>query len=300
MTITKPGVYADIPMPEYHGQLTDTPSISSSGLRTIENGSPAEYYAYSYLNPEPEEKSTPAMNLGKVAHALLLGEDHFGSHFVISPFDDFRKKEAREWRDNETRTIITNAHLTTVHKMATVLKADPLIEAGVLQGEIEKTIVWKDEETGVWLKSRPDVLPHDDWCADYKTAADVRPYKLTQSIMDYGYHMQVALVAEGLAALGRPVPTNFVLLFQCTKPPYSVQPVKVGWELVKWGAQQNRRAIRRFAECLEKGEWPQPEQQFGDFFGPDWFHKRMEDEESAGALPKAPAWVEKAKRMEPA
>ena len=256
--ITEPGIYLT-PMEWYHQQLTIGPSISSSGLRTIESQSAAHYFAGSYLNPDAEKVDTTPFRIGKASHSLLLGDEVFEEHFVISPYDEFRTNEAKAWRGaaNEAGLVVLkNAEYARILQMRDVLMREPLIKDGLLDGEAERSIVWRDEETGVWLKARPDVLPKAGWVVDYKTTADAHPRAVERSIWNYGYHMQLALVAEGLAALGMEIPREFAFVFQESKAPYAVTIQPLPLEAVWAGAKQNRTAIRQFAQCLSEGVWP--------------------------------------------
>jgi hypothetical protein len=300
--ITEPGVYADVPMEIYHGQLTDTPSISSSGLRTIESQTPAHYYAGSYLNPNAEQEESKALNIGRAAHSLLLGDEPFHKHFVVSPFPDFRKKEAREWRDEKMEqgfTILTAAQYQQILAMKKVLEQEPLVKAGLLKGAVEYTFVWKDEKTGIWLKSRIDLIPHQAYLIDYKSTVSAAPFKIQKSNIDYRYFSQLALGTEGLIQLGLmpKQPLTWLLLFQEKSPPYSVVPQEIEEDFIWRGAQLNRRALDTFAECLEKDEWPSwdlpPVLRV-----PDWMHEKLQREEDSNLLPEPPEWLNALKEVQ--
>lgn len=320
--ITAPGIYSGISMADYHNQLTPSPSISSSGLRTIETKSPEHFWEGSYLNPEREPIDTDALRLGKIAHAFVLGEDHFSELFAECPFNDWAVNEkvgGIEYKakipkgfDPETdaepagvrfkplwkqeqlaagKTIIMPKDRERAEAMAARIVKDQFVREGLFNGPIEQTIVWEDQETGVWLKARPDVIPHDSWYPDYKTIADLRAYKRSQAIMDYAIYQQAALVAEGLGALGQPIPTTYVLVFQEKTPPYAVIHEELDPELVARGIQINRRAIRKFAACLEQDEWPSMEQPRTPYRGPGYFHERCQQEEATGELPRLDGWA---------
>lgn len=297
--ISKPGIYSGIPIEEYHEQLTVGPSISSSGLRSILSKSPAHYFWNSYLNDqrEPDEDAPKLQDkrtfaFGKAAHAMILGDDYFDEHFVVSPYSDFRKAAAQEFRDTEQRTIIKQEWVPQIKQMRNILLEEPVVIAGALQGEVEYSIVWQDKETGVWKKARPDVMPHDDWVVDYKTTANIFERQRRNSIVEYGYHMQMAMIAEGLAAVGRPIPANFVLIFQEKDAPFSVVSERLSWELIRIGAMQNREATQIFRKCLNEDDWPGPEQPSSDYGGPEWFQERMRVLEDNKLIPEPPAWVE--------
>lgn len=285
--IDKPGVY-EIDMETYHGDCCVGPSISSSGLRDIESKTPAHYFAHSYLNPHRVEKSSSGFALGSAAHTLILGDEEFAKRHIISPFDSFRTKEAKLWRDDMERAgkvILTADQIETVKAMASELQRHPLIRQGILEGEVEKSLIWTDPETGVWLKARPDTLPREGWLVDYKTTTDASDRAIDRTISDYGYHMQLALAAEGMAELGLGMPSTFALIFQETSAPFAVRVVEIDPDFIFRGAQQNRRAIRTFWSCVDTGEWPAYAGE-KTATAPHWLEDRLSKQEDAEELPK--------------
>lgn len=290
--IKAPGAYR-IPMVWYHSNCCAGPSISSSGLRKIENESPAHYWAFSYLNPHAfPEPDKQALGFGRAAHCLLLGGESFKKHYAVRPskWKDWRTNDAKEWRDKQIeagRTVITEADLTTIKLMSAVLKRHPILEAAnLLSGQIEASLIWQDRETGVWLKARPDVIPEFDGVAsDYKSATAAQPNDCRKAIWKFGYHMQLALIAEGYEAIfGRPL-ENFLLVFQEYRPPFNVMPVEIDADAIYWGRCQNRRAIRTFADCLDKGEWPGYADEIAVSSLPEWYTNRLAEEQTNGLLP---------------
>lgn len=285
--ISAPGVYA-LPIEIYHGQPTVGPSISSSGLRTIWSQSPAHYYVDSALNPErAPPKDRPAFALGRLAHKLLLeGSDGLADEFVTRPdqWADWRTKAAQEWRDEMIaagKTVITDADLAAVTGMAESLARHPLVEHGILDGFVERSLIWKDATTGVWLKSRPDVVPRASGVfSDLKTTVSVADGALERSLADYGYHMQAALVGMASeAVLGRPM-EEFALVWVEKAPPHCVRiTVLTGADLER-GRMQLRRAIDQFAECVETGVWPGPggDRRDAEYLQlPAWAAKRIDE-----------------------
>lgn len=259
--ITENGVY-DIAIEEYHHdpKLCDGPSVSSSALRTMMTETPAHYWAYSPLNPNrfPDE-STKALDIGKAAHCLTLGEPEFAKYFVVSPFDDFRKGEARAWRDAETRTILKAHEFEEVQILAAVQKRSAQCMRAFQEGEPEKSLVWKDEETGIWLKARPDWLPRDPakrFTTEFKTALTIEPNKMSNAAFAYGYHLQVALIVDGIREVMGVDPIGVALVCQEKAPPYLVELRLFTPEQIEDGRQQYRHALKIFADCLKRNDWP--------------------------------------------
>lgn len=264
--ISKPGIYSGVPLAVYHGaDLCDGPSISSSGLRTIFTDSPAHYFAYSPYNPDSEEQEeTAALTIGRAAHHLLLGEDDFSTLFIMRP----EKLAGMPWQGNRTvckawvqeqeaagRTVLKPDDIKTIRRMAKSLAAHPLIAAGILNGLIEQTMVWKDKETGIWLKSRPDAIPNDSGdYADLKTTADIG-FKLDRSIGTYRYDMQAALVGRGSRETLGVEMTSFSFVFAEKSVPHTIDVLTLHHEDIQSADKDIQVALQVFARCMETGKW---------------------------------------------
>ncbi|MDP2358689.1 MAG: PD-(D/E)XK nuclease-like domain-containing protein [Beijerinckiaceae bacterium] len=292
--VSVPGVY-DMPIEIYHSDICEGPSISSSGLRLIEDKSPLHYWDTSPLNPDREpQQDKPYFNLGRAVHTLCLGEDGFATNYVVRPeeFSDWRTNAAKAWRATQIeagRTVLKPEDKITIKGIADRLKAHPLVRGGILSGEIERSLIWKDAETDVWLKSRPDVLPYGgELVADLKTCAAADADSTRRSINDYGYHMQLALCGIGMkAVLDRDISDNdYALIFAETKRPFAINVKPIGAEAIVYGRMQLRRALRKFADCFRKKEWPGFDDDMITAGLPAWRVKQLEAEATNGMLPK--------------
>lgn len=283
--IGKPGVYR-LSLAEYHGQPTSGPSISSSGLRRIFKQSPAHFWAHSSLNPDRvEDEETQALLLGRAAHHLLLGEDDFSTLFIARPdcWDSWRSKDAKRWKEQQEadgRTCLLPGQLEQIRGMARSLAKHPLIQAGILNGEIEQSLIWKDKETDIWCKARPDAVPNDSGdFADLKTTTSVRDEALQRCIADFGYHQQGALITNGYTAITGNKATSFSLVFVEKEPPFCVRVVTLRDDDLARGERQNNAALRIFARCLETNEWPGPGRADAEYLGlPPWEQTRIDYE----------------------
>lgn len=289
--ISVPGCYAGLPIELYHGDCTDGPGISSSGLRTIESKTPLHYWVNSYLNPErldPEPKEH--FVFGNAAHTLLLSETGFKEKFVIRPsqWKDWRKDAAKEWRDEQQaagKGVLVPDDIKIIRHIANQLAADPLVASGILRGAIEHSLIWKDKPTGVWLRARPDVIPSADGVlVDLKTTADASPDAVQRAVLNLGYAMQGSLAGMGMAAALGTKMTDFVLVWLEKKPPYAVRVSPVDNEWIYWAGRQLRRAIDTFARCIETNNWPGYQGE-AEISMPQWLRSRFEDEDKHGLIP---------------
>ncbi len=281
--ISTPGVYAGVPMDAYHcGRLCAGPSISSSGLRTIfdPKRGPMFYWMNSPLNPnrlEPEEKE--AFTLGRAAHHLVLGEDRFNRYYVARPeklngtFWNSNRTDCKDWLQHcrdQGLTVLTPGQIDSIRGMAGLLpwqkdfedsglKNSAVVRAGALSGLVEHTIVGKDQETGVYLLSRPDAIPlHSTDFADFKTSAGVDYDSLRRTVDDYRYDLQAVLADICLQQAAGLKFTSFGFIFAMKKPPHAIEIVELKDVDLEEAVKDIRTAIRTFARCLESGRWPGP------------------------------------------
>lgn len=267
--ITKAGVY-DLDIDLYHSQKCCAgPSVSSSALRKVLLECPARFYAYSDINPDPYEKETSkAFGFGKAAHALMLGEPRFETFFFVSPHEVFNKNPGKAWHDdwkaqveagNETRQLVRPSEMKIVERMVKAQRADPEVLNAFVEGAPEKSIIWQDEETGVFLKARPDWLPHkpaERLTTEYKTTVTCQPRKLSAAVFQYGYEMQAALCLDAIETVMGVTPKGMAHIVQEKDAPYLVELKLFTPEQINFGRLKYRKAVRIFADCLHTGKWP--------------------------------------------
>jgi hypothetical protein len=275
--ISEPGMYRGIHMFDYHrGDICDGPSVSSSGFKAAAK-SLAHFWDTSPLNKNraDDEDDKEVFILGRAVHHLFLGEPHFAKLFCVRPgFQKTGKRwtsasqECRDWEAEQIRarrTILTPAMATAIEGMAKSLHGYPYFRQGVLHGWIERSLFWKDAETGLWLKSRPDVIPNADLdVVDLKTIDDITDAGISHAIGKFGYYQQGALIYEAFQkALGVQV-NSFQLLFVEKKRPYCCRLVPLKDDDLVRGHDMNHIMLRRIARGLKTGEWPGPGAQRGD------------------------------------
>jgi len=286
--ITEPGAYLGMPMEVYHGQPCDGLSVSSSNLRTVYIESPKHYWNGSHFNPNRKEfKQTEPIILGRAAHHLLLGEGDFGKYFAMRPD---KAPDGREWHGSnksclqweadralEGLTIIKGEQIEWIRGMSVSLAAEPIVRGGILNGYTEVSMFWKDEETGIWLKSRPDNIPNDSGdSADLKCVADVSSDGISRALGERGYNQQAAMVREGMKKTLDIEMQHFTLVYVEQKPPHCVRfdeihPLDIvggkdpfTGEIIVGGHDENHAALRLIKRCVERNEWPGPKAPAGD------------------------------------
>lgn len=296
--ITAPGAYPGIDTLDYHRNpdLLPGPSISSSGLKTIMSKSPRHFWWNSPLNPErPAENDASHFAMGKAAHDLLLLSERWPECYHVLPAGfSWASSRTKNFTDDqlaalaareEGKVLLKADEAETVEAMAAALRANPFAAAALSNGESEVTLAWQDEETGVWLRARPDFLPNvvrgtGDTRAvpDLKTAADASPRAFQRAIANFGYHQSAALYADGIKAVFGLHPTHWVHVVMEKEPPHVVALYELPGEDIERGRWLNRKAIRRFADCLSADKWPGYSDDVSACGLPGWERKVIDDD----------------------
>lgn len=278
--ISAPGIYAGISLDDYHGKtdLLDGPSVSKSALKWLapsHGGSPKAFWGRWKWNPHHvEQETTKALDFGKAAHCLLLGDEVFSERFVVRPAhrpDDMGlpEKERRQWnanandckdflKDAEDRglIVITPDQFDRIRRMHADASAYPLVKDGILNGRIERSLLWKDPKTGIWLRARPDALPNADGVyADLKTAGKFDEDFLERQIFDAGYYLQAAMTRMVCRGLGLPFET-FVLLYVLNDDVPDTAHVEIDRFDIDRGERVVRWCLDTIRHCLDASEWP--------------------------------------------
>jgi hypothetical protein len=257
----------DIPIEVYHA---DRSCVSSTGLKEILR-SPAHYQAYL----TSERKETPALFLGTAIHAKLLEPALFDETYVIAPVGDKRAKEYKEFEiANANKKILTPEQAEIIEGIATSVSMHTSASALLRAGLVEHSIIWQDEETGIWLKIRPDCLCVDfdtGICLDVKSTDDASHGAFLRSCINYNYDLSAALYVEGLRNTFR---RDFDFCFLATEKnkPYGVALYGASEDMLSRGERRVRQALRLLKQCRDNDEWPcyQPDGGYEVLEWPRW------------------------------
>lgn len=272
--ITVRGTYNGISLEDYHSKrdLFDGPSVSKSALKWLlptHGGSPKAFWGRWKWNPNHiKQESSAALDFGKAAHCLLLGDEVFEENFVVRPETyENDKGEWKPWSANSnackdwlarhsSKTIITPEQIERIKRIHADASTNEMVQLGVLNGRVERTMCVQDKETGIWLKVRPDAMPHADGVfADLKTTSKLDEDFLERQIFDAGYYLQAAMIRMVCRELGIPFET-FVLVYVLNDDVPDTAHVEMSVHAIDRGERAIRWCLRTIRECLDRGEWP--------------------------------------------
>lgn len=314
-TITEAGAYR-MSMTHYHGQtVCPGVSVSSTGIRKAALQSPLAFWKTSDLNPDryPPKEESDALILGKAAHCLILGDEVFAENFAYVPEDAPKRPTSVQvanferdgkwsaaaaeggpwWAAFEIeaagRSLLTAEQVTKIGYMAENLQALPEAREALIGDLTEISMIWQDEQTGLWVKSRPDCIPSNgvDF-GDLKTfspkGADLM-LSAMRAVTDHGYAVQMAMAVEGAERIFGTSATRCALIFIQTTEPYEPVPLMLDEDAIHWGRVLFRDGLNKIAHGLKAGEWPGRAKGFTTYSFPPSLLHRFGEQQMNGDLP---------------
>jgi hypothetical protein len=208
------------------------------------------------------KEPTPSMGFGSLVDTLLLEESEFESRYVISPFADYRKKEAQEWKAEMAlrgSQIVTESQLADAHDACEAVR-NHHCAASLLDGARSQVAFRYNTKHGMASKGLIDIVPTDETVlVDLKTCApsaleDLR--SLQKHIYKFQYHIQAGSYLDGWNIASGEERTKFKFIFVTNAAPYLVAVIELPFAAILLGAEQYRSGVAQFADCLERNKWP--------------------------------------------
>jgi exodeoxyribonuclease VIII len=217
----------DLSNEDYHSRKE---FISRSALMDFDK-SPYTYWA-KHLNPDrPKKDATSSMILGSAFHTLALEPKLFDDQYIMKPAPMLLKdvgreayniyKNAVEYIETCGKIVLSTDEYNNLGFMLLKLQANKDAMHLIRDAHIENSFFWKDEHSGLLLKARPDIL-HDNMIVDLKTTSNASPRHFQREMVDYGYHIQFAMIRDAVEIIeGRRI-NNCINIVIETKYPYNM------------------------------------------------------------------------------
>lgn len=268
------GIHADIPNEAYHAG----PGISKTGLWKIHTSTPAHFRF-------GERKDSAAFDFGEAVHLAILQPNEFEDIVYRGPEDrrGNKWKDAAEFCGIDGKLLLTSGDFDRALSIRDIVHADAWINTIITGGQraVEASGFWRDEETGVICRCRPDLYRADlGIILDVKTTVDAGPTGFAKSVVNYGYHAQEAFYTDGWRALGQQV-DGFVFLAVEKEAPFAKAIYELPPSIVEEGRAVIRKSLATYADCARSNIWPGYPEGVQELQFPRWAYSMIE---APGAL----------------
>jgi hypothetical protein len=228
-------------------EYNEIDAIRATQLKALATGGDLALWAATF----GEKADTAAMRFGRLCHACaLLSDADLDAAFVLSPFADFRTKEAREWKAAQIEKgadICTEAEMQTARSVSDAFK---------LAAEREDADGWSSNDTevsavaeiagGVKIKARADLLSTDrSILFDLKTTSSVM--EAENQFWRLRYDIQA-----GLYALAFPAVREAKFIFVETSAPFRVAVISLTGEDLEEAKRTAQAYAIRAADLLKR------------------------------------------------
>lgn len=265
-----PCVLPDLPAATYHRH----PAVSKHGLDDFRRAAAL----FRWKRDNPRETTSPALRFGSLYHTVLLEPETFSDLYAIVPLDAPRRPsaaqlnakkpsletlEAIHWWDNFNastagKEIVDAEHINQAFAMREAVMRHPAARAALTEHALhtEASLFWRDPETGVECRGRPDRIRTDGLIVDPKTCQDASPEAFQRAAWNYGYYRQAAFYLDAWQLITGEKPPAFIFIAQESEPPFLTAVYVASPQMVELGRAEIREDLRRFAECLSSDTWP--------------------------------------------
>lgn len=246
------------------GEITSMPDKDYFAAKAVSR-STLEFYARGMtdgdvrrMEEEPPEPSA-AMQFGTAVHTAFLEPDSFeervGLHLASKSRNTKAFREQALGDPNPEKVWLLQPEYNQLQGMVTELRHHPLVK-GIMQGaKVEQALFWTDPETGVRCKAKLDIMART-WLYDLKTTSSPYDFAIRESMQSYGYYRQAYYYSWGYECITGEAPDGFAFIFSEKKKPYRVRVVRPDPGELERAKEQIHIFLRRYAHCLERGEWP--------------------------------------------
>jgi len=197
------GIYLDLSSEDYHAETT---SLSRTSIMEFKKNK-RKYWA-KYLAPDcpSREKTTAATNLGQAFHTLILEPHLFDEQYFVMPEKVLKKvdeekfnahKKAEAEAETTSKIVLSLSDYSKLLDMQQSIFSNSKATALIKDATYESSYFWRDEHSGLMLKSRPDIL-HEHIYVDLKTCDDASAYGFQKSMAQYGNHIQAAMCRDAV------------------------------------------------------------------------------------------------------
>lgn len=187
-----------------------------------------------------EETFGRAAELGTLIHELVL-EDK--TDWVVSPYEDYRSKAAREWKAEQEGQIVKQDELDTITRTAEAIWKHPLAAELLQSCELEQKLKAKVE--GIDFVGYADGISKDrKTLFDLKTTAQFDQFKWQSFRNDFDLQASVYNLFGDKA--------NYYFIVAETVVPYRVQIFGVDEEFYEGGNKKLQYSIEEFHKFRQR------------------------------------------------
>lgn len=265
----KDGIYDNINIDDYHN---DREYLSASSLKeAVKSSAHLRYYL-----DEPEHERKLHLDFGNAFELALMdvmnNVNEFDKYCAIfkesekpNPNQTFSQSDNKKWKEsffteNNGKYIIPETGTDSMSIMEKMLEScwkDATIQGLLKNTDYQKTIFWTDKETGLKLKTRPDLCKvNKSVIIDLKTTKDASPESFPKDAAKYNYPLQATMQIEGAEQSGliNHVDAYYWIAIEKTAP-YNAQIYHFPREDWEWSKLMFKNVLAKVKKAMDSNKW---------------------------------------------
>lgn len=232
------GIYTDISITDYHANKTH---LSSTGIKMVKKS----LSLWNWMQSHPQEWKQH-FDFGNAFEVALLDQVNFEKSVAIMQTETwiakalkekpelkvpkssacYKAEESKFMSENEGKYIIPDVGPHSFEYLEYMLESchkDAVIQKLISNTEYQTSLFWTDQETGINLKTRPDICKRKkNVIVNLKTITDGSPAEFSRELANYDYPLQAAIEIRGCIETGlMPQVDNYFWLVVEKLPPFN-------------------------------------------------------------------------------
>lgn len=275
MRIIEDGIHTDISIKEYHENRTH---VSATQIKYAKTS--LKHFQW-YIDGRILKPEGSHFGFGNAFELALLDEKGYLKEVAVMPDGEWYDKalevnpklenvraskiyqEAKkEWlRAISGKYVITDTGKESFETIECMLEScyqDKVIQALIKNTEYQLSLFWTDEETGLKLKTRPDICKRNkNVIVNVKTIEDGSPEAFSRELGKYDYPLQACIEIKGCLATGLMDRVDSYFWLVCEKvPPYNATIYEFTESDQKACADSVGYHLNKLARAQKENNWP--------------------------------------------
>jgi hypothetical protein len=275
MRVIEDGIHADISIKEYHENTTH---ISATQIKYAKTS--LKHFAW-YISGKIPKPEGSHFGFGNAFELALLDEKGYLKEVAVMPDGEWYDKSLevnpklvnvrasgtyqdakKEWLKAINGKYVINdtgkESFETIESMLESCYQDKVIQALIKNTEYQLSLFWTDEETGLKLKTRPDICKRNkNVIINLKTIEDGSPEAWSRELAKWDYPLQACIEIKGCLATGLMdrVDSYFWLVVEKV-PPYNATIYEFTESDQKACADSVGYHLNKLARAKEQNSYP--------------------------------------------
>lgn len=290
------GIYTDISIIDYHANKTH---ISATQIKKAKDS--LKHFRW-YLDGKMSQEDKPEFHFGNAFELALLSPDEYlrkvavkdDAGWIEAAMQD--NKELEKPRASKIYKALEKEFIDrtmdkyripdtgkdsfeTIENMLESCKSDAAINSLIDNTEYQVSLFWTDPETGLNLKTRPDVCKRKkNVLINVKTIDDGSPDAFSREMSKWQYPLQACIEIQGCLQTGMMPSVDAYYWLVCEKSaPYNATIYEFQETDIAMGMDGLKYTLGKIARAKESNEWPGYSDQADNKFGiltakiPGWY-----------------------------